>query len=300
MRWQVAGYLVADPNAHPNDLKRRFLPPSTAAGHQNIRLEVDVSEAFIKSSWDDQCSQLAEVMLTNLCSLYEAWTRETVALLESGLDEDQLAKDLCFPSKGAGIYPRRPGAGEALRDLGLDGSPLAIDAFASMLRSRSEYRGRELDALLNVYRYFKEARNALAHAGGKPSKDAIRTAWHYRKLTAADCRLREIPTLAEPLARHRRVRVALRGIIGLANVVNLLVTTLDADLASTPGAEGYFLSRWEGHFPKGKPVMLPVRDEIRTARLRYLIGNALMLPRPPASGIPLIDVELRRRRLTFY
>jgi hypothetical protein len=45
-------------------------------------------------------------------------------------------------------------------------SPTMAAAITPALRARPDYRGKELDDLLLVYRYFKEARNSLVHGGG--------------------------------------------------------------------------------------------------------------------------------------
>ena len=46
----------------------------------------------------------------------------------------------------------------------LNSAVMAV-AITPSLRARPDYRGTELDELLLIYRYFKEARNALVHGG---------------------------------------------------------------------------------------------------------------------------------------
>ncbi len=214
--------------------------------------------------------------LINVVALYE----EYVAALSRAFGGTAFAQDLQFPSKGVAGTTRR-GVRNALADMTNSKSPAMLSGFTHMLRAQRSYRGKELDHLLLIYRYFKEMRNALLHEGGIATRRLRKAYEGMGGVSRSSVRMKELPRHVEPV-EGEPTALPLRGVIGFGGVVFYMATTIDAELSQTPVAEKEFLDRFRS---RHQIRDLPSTEPRRSGRVRSLV-EGLELPRPDtAKGI---------------
>lgn len=234
-RWQVHGYLDAVPDATADDLEARFARGSGIS-------RVNVRRTFAEQSYDEQREELARITLVNTIALYEGW----LAALTSAFPGTKSAIELQFPSKGFKGRTTR-GVRDALADMTKTTSPAMASAITPGLRARTEYRGTELDDLLLIYRYFKEVRNALVHAGGYADQKLVDAHTQMVTVTKSSAGLNDIPEHYVPVL-GQRTALSLYGVIGFGAVVFHMVATIDAELSQTKVAEREFVQRFRERY----------------------------------------------------
>jgi hypothetical protein len=152
-RWQVDGYLGAVPDATRADLEGRFV---LGSGVRGVKRQAHIRRAELGGA----PRGAGTIALVNTIALYEGW----LAALSRSFPGVK-SNELHFPSKGVRGRTER-GVREALIDMTKTTSAAMQTGFAPVLRAKPHYRGKELDELFLVYRYFKELRNTLVHSGG--------------------------------------------------------------------------------------------------------------------------------------
>src|SRR3990172_7350655 len=74
LRWQVAGYFAARPNATVEDLEGRFVSGSGIHG-------ANLKRACVDQTWTRQQERFAKFLLIDTCATYEAWISGTLEAL---------------------------------------------------------------------------------------------------------------------------------------------------------------------------------------------------------------------------
>src|SRR6266516_731078 len=161
-RWQVGGYLAAVPDASKEDIDSRFVRGSGIRG-------VNAKRTFVEQTWDEHREELARVALVNTVAIYEGWLADLTKSFSGG----NRARELQFPSIVVQGRKAR-GVRDALADMTKAVSPAMLSDITPILRAQTVYRGKELDELLLIFRYFKEARNALVHAGSLATAELVK------------------------------------------------------------------------------------------------------------------------------
>jgi hypothetical protein len=278
-RWQVRGYIEAVPGATATDLEARFVLGSGIRG-------VNVKRTFLEQTWDEQRAEVARIVLINSVALYEGW----LASVTRGFSGGAWADELQFHSKGVQGRKAR-GVRDALTGMTKQKSPTMASELTPLLRAQPQYHEPELDDMLLIYRYFKEVRNALVHAGGLATAQLVKAHQDLQKVTTKSARLKEIPEHYPPAA-GQPVEFSLRGVIGLTAVVLRLVMTIDAELSQTQVAEDEFVQRFRDRYGT---VVLPGGQPQRSRRVRLLTKN-LGFPEP--KSVQKIDELLASEALT--
>jgi hypothetical protein len=226
LRWQVHGFLSLVPNATVEDLANRFALGSEMRGQELRRACVD-------TPWEQQKSEFAEFVLSSLIAAFENFTGQ-LADMGNKSQARKVSKGLQFP-------PSKPGSTR-------DGAPWALSllrAPSSSLRgvfkqasiAHNRYSGNNLENLLICYRFFKCMRNMVAHNGGRADQETLDAYNRFAQIAnAAKLGLAEVPkhhsvTLGQP------VKLELRGVIGLSDVVLRLIRSYDAELCDSVVAE---------------------------------------------------------------
>jgi hypothetical protein len=279
LRWQVAGFLAAAPNATKDDLDGRFLAGS------GIR-SANVRRAAVDHTWDQQLEQFARFSLYVFVALYEGWLATTLALFPKPA---QLVKEMQFPSRRTRGKPSS-GVRHAIDLATRSRSSLMRRAFAAPLRAQRRYSLTKIDELLVCYRYFKECRNSLLHGAGLASRNLKQSADAMGGLSVSSLGTRAMPEYF-PFALGDPVTVTLRGVVGFSEVVLRIVTTIDAELALTQQGETEFFRRWKSVY---RYEMLPADTTRRLHRIEAQTMNA-GFPRPYDPGV--LDRALRDARL---
>jgi hypothetical protein len=262
LRWQVNGFLGVRPSVLEETLVSRFVSGSGIRG-ANLRL------ACIETSWQDQQERFAKFLLIEICALYEAWLEGVSA--ELGVANFRVI-DFQFPSCHPG-----GGLGAALaRTRSAISTEIANCIFPALARNR-KYSGTKIEELLKCYWFFKECRNSLVHRGALVDQKLLNAYGSFNPLTRNDLGLAEKPAYSPINALGDKVAPQLRGVVGLADVVLRIITTLDAELSKCQEAENVLNSMWyEKH---GGAVTLPYDLTSRNQRVIRLVVQ-LNLPKP--------------------
>lgn len=280
MRWQVKGFFAesgfySETHTRPKqaDLKSRFLAGS-GLQRANFRSLVD------GQTWPEQAVILAEMTLLTFTSLFEGWT-------DSISDEAGLSRTnrdaLQWPSHAAS--PRFNNAGAALPgiDRALQAGQSSISnvmkqCFYLSYKADRQYSLNQIDQLLICYRYWKEIRNAIAHAGGRATDKCLAEESRLSALIPQALGMSRVPRLA-PLTLNEPMPVILESVLGFGEILHRIVTTVDAELSVSQEAEAIMVRRWE-EMPRGYYSDPPLTDAIRReARIRDWIVRAGM-PEP--------------------
>jgi hypothetical protein len=280
LRWQVLGYTAARPDYAEKELVDRFLAGS------GIR-SADLKSACVTTTWDEQRDQFSRFLLIQTCAVYESWLSVVPAVV--GLPA--LESRLQFPTDHKGKGGAKRGVGVGLDDINASESALLRDNFYASLIKNRKNRRNELEALLKCYRFFKECRNAVAHRGGIANTLTVEA---YNELSPLDAKalgVTEKPVTIKPVD-GKPVQLELRGVVGLGDVVMRLVTTLDAELARSQGAEDEFSEQWLA--AHGRKYSLKSDAPGRNAQVLRLVRK-LGLPEPTKPEE--IAAFLKKKRL---
>ncbi|MFD0592650.1 hypothetical protein ACFQZ4_08845 [Catellatospora coxensis] len=163
--------------------------------------------------------------------------------------------------------------------------------FQPVYRSSAKYSIGCLDALAAYYRYHKEVRNSLIHRGGVANATTVAAYSQAISLTGGDIGSKDAVRL-EPVSSGQRVELSLFSVIQLADVVNRMVLTLDAELVASPVAEDRFVAEWKSSSHTNRT--LPSAVDRRLKKIEAMCEK-LDLVRPVNAG--LIDDLLRARGL---
>lgn len=232
LRWQVAGFVAERPDATESELNARFASGSGIISRAAIR------RACIDETWETQLERFAGVVVVNLCSIYEGWCDEL--LREIDAYSRTRAKALQYPSAAIGSV----GAPATVAQLAANASPVFEATFCGQLRRERHYSGSNLDDLLLCYRYFKELRNCLSHTGGVADSKAEKAYGEFRRVaTMTALSVKEVPE-HHSVEAGKAVRLSLRGVTGLGEMVLKIIRTVDADLVLSDRAEKSFKKRW--------------------------------------------------------
>lgn len=264
LRWQVRGFIETVKDARQDQLNSRFVEGTDLP-------ESDFREACINQTWDQQKEQFAAFLLIDIFALYESWIDNTLG--DGGLQIEEgkrtsLGKALQFSN-----------ARNALLALTTDKSPMLINAFRPRLLQNPKYAEEKLENLIACYRYFKEIRNSLAHRGGIADKKAEDAYSEFASVASVSMLgVKEVP-LHYPVVSGQKVKLNLRGVVGMADVIKRLITTIDIELCQAKKAEREFETRWKA-INGSLPIYLPVKQ--REARLRQYVRK-LGFPNPSAT-----------------
>lgn len=266
LRWQVRGYADTNPKATKEEIDGRFVVgsgiPST-----NLR------RSCLEWTWEQQKEVFAKFLLLDAVALYEGWIKATLTSL--CVTDDAYEKGLQFPT---GVYKgRATGVGPTLALLTTPESPVLKKALYPGLKSHYKNSAGELENLFQAFRFFKESRNDLVHNGGLAQAATVAACGVLGGFKAVDLGMTEAPA-HHPVALNTPIRLKLRGIVSLCDIVLRLVVTLDAELARAQSAEEEFCERWR----QGQVTFLTLKtrdDKKRAAQVSAAI-HKVGFPRP--------------------
>jgi hypothetical protein len=268
LRWQVDGFLRINPAVSENVLAGRFIEGSGIRG-------ANLKSACIDKSWQQQQERFGKFLLIEICALYEGW-------LEGVKGELSLAsfdvKGFQFPSNNNGGYSSA--LANALTRISVD---MTNCIFPALARNR-KYSNQRIEELLTCYWFFKECRNSLIHRGSLVDQKVMNAYNSYHPLSKNSLGLSEKPAYASIHTVGDKVVPQLRGVVGLADVVLRIITTLDGQLSKCLEAEDVLLSMWiEKH--RGAVTLPATSKNQRASRLI----RQLNLP-TPSNPYQLVDM----------
>jgi len=234
LRWQVKGYCDAVPGVTNKDLINRFALGTNINGGS-------LKRATIETSWEDQQEHFASIILINTIAAFEDFTLG-IARASCPTNEQhrrRVEKNLQFPDDPTKTSRRSL----ALALMGAQSMSVA-GAFVQDPSIRRRYSGALIDNLLVCYRYFKEMRNAIAHNGGRADQKLIDAYNAFILIaTAAALGTPEVPHRHPLVAVGDSVKLSMRGVIGLSDIILRIIATYDADFSGYAFAESEILQR---------------------------------------------------------
>ncbi|QHI68769.1 hypothetical protein [Tichowtungia aerotolerans] len=279
LRWQVAGYLDAIPNATNTQLKGRFSEGANIHG-ANLR------RACIEHSWEEQKESFSRLILTNIIAIYEGWVDAVLSELNASSKERSLG--LQFPRRGAG----KKDVTTVLRELTQQESIVLKTNFYSSLCGKLSYSDSKLEEMLLCYRFFKEIRNCEMHSTGVCTQRLIDAYTRFSAVASATTLgVKEVPKHSSPIL-GAPVEIDLHGVVGLSGIVLKMIATLDAELSRSQKAEIAFCKKWRTTHPHRK--MLSAKEQRRKFQIVWMVKNA-HFPKP--SNTDSLGEFLKQNRL---
>jgi len=258
LRWQVDGFLRAVPSASVPDIHARF---SQAADIHGANLK----RACVDHTWEEQKQVFAKILLTNSIAIYEGWIEEVLELL--GKNTRALRTALQFPTSASG-----DGIRSALTTLTATESSALKTSFHPVLTNGEKYDLANLDAMLLCYRFFKEQRNCDMHRSGIADQKLIDAYSQFSVLSSpTSLGVPEVPSHTAPLL-GTRIKISLRGVVGLTDIVLRIITTLDAELSRSEDSEIPFFTKWKEI--NRRPRMLSKIPKKRAFQIEKLAKDA--------------------------
>ncbi|MDR0533921.1 MAG: hypothetical protein LBH01_08200 [Verrucomicrobiales bacterium] len=259
LRWQVVGYLQIVPHATVKQLDSRFTEGTNITG-------VNYTRSCIEHTWDQQKEIFAKIILINVIAIYEGWLEEVLTNLDSKIKH--LVKALQFP-EGSNGNTKTKGIRTGINELTSVESDVLKKNFYSTFCNDRRYALAKLDAILLCYRFFKELRNCDMHGGGIAGQKLVDAYKNFLPIaTTSDLGVKEIPKHHQ-VVLGSKIKVNLRGVVGFSDIILRLITTLDAELSRSKGAEKEFIKSWQQIH--SKPITLPNDKKRRKNRIIRMV-----------------------------
>jgi hypothetical protein len=286
LRWQVQGFLRQVPDATSSDLSNRFALRSGMRGGE-------LKRACLTNSWEAQLERFASLILVNTIAVYEDYVARMAEIAANG--DEKLERDIAtamqFPG-GASVIPGTRGRDWAYSKFGPTSAGLA-NVFGSAKRRNKRYSPTNIDNLLICYRFFKAMRNKLAHSGGRADTEAVNAYQRFLPIASpSSLGLQEVPK-HNPITLGGPIRLELRGVIGLCDVILRIIATYDVDLSDRQLAEQELLLRLKP-IPGNRRLIKGVDPQIRERRISELIKEARL---PDVNITPQLKALLKDKSI---
>ncbi len=117
-----------------------------------------------------------------------------------------------------------------------------------------------------MYRYFKECRNSMVNSSGVVS-DKMHIAYNATlNLSAADLNVKEKPQIIASNVGDP-IKVSLRGVVGFAQIILHIISSLDVEFIRTDIAYQYMMNKMKTKYPIPYPTGLLVNKERQVCRI---------------------------------
>lgn len=232
LRQQVNGYLDTNPSASNDELRAIF---AKGIGGKSA----DLKRVCHDFAWDKQQQQFAVFLLINSFTFYESWVANTLLSLDynpekyKGEKTEYKKKKKEFSDLESGLQNKQ--IYSTISKIINPSSSVMIDLFYKTYSSNSKNCIKLLDNLMLCYRYFKEIRNCIMHAGSNADDRLIDEYEEYSLLTAADLNSKELPIGCIPV-RGEAIIIGMREVVGFYDIILKIVATVDAELSTSEKA----------------------------------------------------------------
>lgn len=260
LRWQVNGFLEElETLPTPDQLNDRFVFGSGIHG-------ADLKKACVDTTWDEQKHHLAGVILTNAFAAYEHWADEILQSLGMSYDKGKYLQYDNGPTDARGLRG-------TVHALCATESKVIKAAFYPSYASSPKYSWPLIANMMSAYRLFKELRNSQIHNGGVASKKAADAYRAFAPVSSkADLGMKGA-LIHDPIAEGDKIKLHIRGVVGLCDILFRMMVTVDAELCRSARAESILESRFKGarlrQLTSGNPhrQKRQINDFCRSARL---------------------------------
>lgn len=220
LRWQVRGYYSECDVSQNIALSAKFVEKEDKTNRPNLY------RVCVAQSWDEQEAFVTKTLLVNLFANYEAWCDNVLDVIKCKGKEKKL---------------QYPGIKAYIESIQTAPNAILVDAFYDVYVGQSKlFHPEHLENYVAAYRYFKECRNALTHAGGIASERVVDAFDAFSTVTATDLDVKERPECFTP-ETGRPLRLSLRGVVGFAQILLRMVSTIDIELIKATHACTYFI-----------------------------------------------------------
>jgi hypothetical protein len=118
------------------------------------------------------------------------------------------------------------------------------DCFYPAYATGRQYSLAHIDNLLICYRYWKETRNSIAHAGGRATARLVAEDSRLTALTPESIGVSRVPRLA-PVTMGDQIELELENVLGFGEILHRIAVTVDAELSAAQAAEDIMIARFE-------------------------------------------------------
>jgi hypothetical protein len=232
LRWQVRGFVDAQPEVDSRTLLGRFVGGSDVEG-------IDLKTSVVNTSWQWLDQQTSRLLLTNIIALYEGWCYEFCETFQrfgviAQRDRRRYQDSLQWPD-AYGARPR-PGIESTIRTIkSQDGISQGMAALMGYMQA-ALVNPILLTPRMRIYRVFKEARNSISHQGATASNELCAAYNDSLGISEADLGMRVVPAFPVPVP-GASIDLSWRGIIGLADMLRRVVLDVDHYMMDTKTAE---------------------------------------------------------------
>lgn len=224
LRCMVNGVKKEFPEITEAELATKFSQGSGIHG-------VNYQRAFIQTTWTQQQTKFAWILLNSTIPIFEGWLEE----LKQNNFTAMNVKALQFPTQAQAEVAR----------LTANSSTMLRNSFYSTYLRKRDRCYAQLDALLHCYRVFKEARNCYMHNGSIADQKLINAYTDYLPFaTTSSLCVSEVPDFPVP-ALGTEVQMSLRGVVGFSYILIKLLVSLDTELLCAADAEAEFIARYQ-------------------------------------------------------
>jgi hypothetical protein len=280
LRWQVQGFLNQVPTATSDDLANRF---ALGSGMRGGELKL----ACVDTPWERQKSEFAEFVLSSVIAAFEDYTGRLAELDVTRNDKfrRKVSQSLQFPIKVPGQNPR--GFSWAISTLTFPSSALS-GVFQNSYKAHRRYSAATLGNLLICYRFFKCMRNMVAHNGGRADQETIDAYNRFSAVSSvAALGLPEVPE-HNHLTLKGPIKLELRGVIGLSDIVLRIIRTYDVTLSESALAEAQIRTRVKP-IPSKRQFAKKGNGERRITA--HIYGNGFPKPQPTSNFVKFLKKE---------
>ena len=247
LRWQVRGY-CDECNIQDNSrLSEKFVEKEDKINRPNLY------RTCIEQNWDEQEFYVAKNLLINLFACYEAWCEDMLSII----GKTNETKNLQFPENIESF----------VANLQRNNQSALSNAFYEVYKEKAKlYHYEQIRNYLTIYRYFKECRNSMIHSSGVVS-DKMHIAYTATlNLSAEDLNVKEKPQIIAANVGDP-IKVSLRGVVGFAQIILHIISSLDVEFIKTDIAHNYMIQKMKAKYPNPYPTDLLANKEKQVCKI---------------------------------
>ncbi|WP_340481446.1 hypothetical protein [Vibrio anguillarum] len=269
---QVRTLETNQPDSYLADAHNLFYSDFSAPGG------IDFNKICVGTEWHQHEQQYAKWIVQEACTLYEAWAEEICDIvLPSGCNPNAYVKALQFPNSVTSNGQLR-GNQITVNKINDSKSTFLKAQFFPSLKVSKVNKWSDINAYLQVYRYFKECRNGFIHSGGLVTTDIQA---HYQSVMALQVTSSPFgrdynlvpPVVGQPIVLN------LRDCIQFASLVRHLIATFDAALSVSLQAEDEVIKKIRNELKRSPKWNLPKDPAKRLNKVHRLLVAA-RVPEP--------------------
>lgn len=231
LRWQVKGFLQEVDNPTPAQLNDRFVFGSGIHGP-------NLKKACVDTTWDEQKHHLSGIILTNAFAIYEHWADEILTCIGMPADKGKLLQFDNGPTSPRGLRGTIHAACQ-------NESNVLKAAFYPAYVNSPKYCWPIIANLVSCYRFFKELRNSQIHNGGFADSKAAAAYTAFAPFSTKAFLGMRGALVHDPIVEGDKVKLHLRGVVGLCDILFRMMVTVDAELSRCLKAEDILEARFK-------------------------------------------------------